>query len=43
MNERLSAFSMFENYDAALDEASRTKVLAKLRTLEEVNAWQIDL
>jgi hypothetical protein len=37
MNERLSAFSLLERYDAAREENTKATVLAKLRTPEE---WQ---
>ena len=39
MNERLSAFSLFERYDTTSDEAAKATVLKKLRTPEEIRTW----
>jgi hypothetical protein len=41
MNERSSAFSLFERYDATSDEAGKATVLKKLRTPEEVQTWSV--
>ena len=41
MNERLSAFSLFERYDGTSNEAAKATVLAKLRTPDEARTWSI--